>query len=137
MMLMLHIGIFSSAILCLHIIGHAFILRSMEIMVSEIPKIVPKKPWKNGWLGPKSMRMAMEDLFDYKVNMFTENQRNMTKKGVFLLKEDALKSSHSMMKGRSMDRVCNIAVTNGTTTTVYGFSRVKAYGTADEKCSRT
>ena len=108
----------------------------MEIMVDEIPKIDPIKPYKGGWLGPKSMRMAMEDLLDYKVKkMYTETQRNMTEKGVFLLTEEALKSSHGMMKGRSMDRVCNIAITNGTT--VYGFSRVKAYGTVDEKCSTT
>jgi len=114
---------------------HALIQRSMEIIVDEIPKIDPIEPWKNGWLGPKSTRMAMEDLLDYKVQMYTENQKNMSEKGVLLLKEQELESSHGMMKNRSMDRVCNIAITNGTL--VYGFSRVKAYGTVDEKCSTT
>lgn len=111
------------------------IQRSMEIIVDEIPKIDPIEPWKNGWLGPKSTRMAMEDLLDYKVQMYTENQKNMSEKGVLLLKEQELESSHGMMKNRSTDRVCNIAITIGTI--VYGFSRVKAYGTVDEKCSTT
>mmetsp|Transcript_13040 Transcript_13040/g.19622 ORF Transcript_13040/g.19622 Transcript_13040/m.19622 type:complete len:176 (-) Transcript_13040:64-591(-) len=114
---------------------HALIQRSMEIIVDEIPKIDPIMPWKTGWLGPKSMRMAMEDLLDYKFQMYTENQKNMSEKGVFLLKEQELESSHGMMKNRLMDRFCNIAITNGTI--VYGFSRVKAYDTVDEKCSTT
>lgn len=114
--------------------GHALIQRSMEIMIDEIPKIDYELAWKTGWLGPKSMRMAVEDLYGYKVNKYKENQRNMSEHhGVFLLKEEWLESSHSMMRKRSMDNVCNIAITNGTT--VYGFSRVKEYGTADKKCS--
>ena len=114
-------------------VGHALIQRSMEIMIDEIPKIDYENAWKTGWLGPKSLRMAMEDLYGYKVKMYKKNQRDMSAHGVFLLKEEWLESSHSMMRKRSMDNVCNIAITNGTT--VYGFSRVKEYGTADKKCS--
>eukprot|EP00804_Cyclotella_cryptica_P009326 CCRYP_008988-RA/>CCRYP_008988-RA protein AED:0.03 eAED:0.03 QI:206/1/1/1/0/0.5/2/296/326 len=106
--------------------GHPLIRRSIEIMTSLIER---QNFTKN--IGPFSLRLAMNEV--YNISSGTINRKTMLSKGALLLHEVALNSMHPIMKSRSAEGFCNIAIT-GITGKVYGFSRVKHWGSSDKMC---
>ncbi|KAL7521958.1 hypothetical protein ACHAWX_006655 [Stephanocyclus meneghinianus] len=106
--------------------GHSLIRRSMEIMTSLIEN---HDFTKN--IGPLSLRLAINEVYNISGGII--NREQLFDKGVLLLQERAFNSIHPIMKNRTAEGFCNIAIT-GLTGKVYGFSRIKHWGSSDKKC---
>jgi hypothetical protein len=82
-------------------------------------------------IGPLSLRLAINEMYNISDGII--NRKQLFDKGVLLLQEKVLNSIHPIMKSRTTKGFCNIAIT-GLTGKVYGFSRVKHWGSSDKKC---
>ena len=131
-------------------LGNHFIYKNLELFNEHIEgrRVITRL------LGPGAMIGAMMQAYNItyirpRGGGLIDREQMLKQNGVYLLKEAHLPSNHTMMKYRTSEKGCRISIDGipeGTQpekvnfdhderASIFGFSRVKRYGTDDAPCS--